>query len=55
MGDSGLEKGARVQIMLRRERGLDVKKEQGRMTESPRTTSTVDSLMDTLRASEEKK
>lgn len=50
MGISGLEKGARVQMMLSLESGLEVKKEQASTTESPCTTSRLDSLMVTLSA-----
>ena len=50
-GESGWEKGASVQMMLSLDRGLMVKKEQGRVTESPWTTSTLSSLMVTLTAS----
>lgn len=35
VGVSGLEEGARVQMTLSLERGLEVKKEQGRTTKSP--------------------
>ncbi len=35
IGVSGLEKGARVQMMLSLESGLEVKKEQGMTTKSP--------------------
>ena len=40
-----------VQMMLSLVRGLEVKKEQGSTTKSPRTTFRLPSLMVTLRAS----
>lgn len=52
MGLSGLERGAMVQIMLSLERWEEVKKEQGRMTRSPLTTSRLDSLTKTRSAAE---
>ena len=50
VGVSGLERGARVQMTLSLERGLEVKKEQGSTTKSPWTTFRLDSLMVTLSA-----
>lgn len=49
-GVSGLEEGARVQMMFSLDSGLEVKKEQGSTTDSPCTASTLDSLTVTLRA-----
>lgn len=50
-GESGSESGATVQMMLRRERGIIVKKEQGRITESPWMASTLGSRTVTRTAS----
>ena len=50
-GEAGSESGARVQMMLRRERGIMVKKEQGRTTESPWMASMLDSRTVTRTAS----
>lgn len=49
-GASGLEEGARVQMMFSLDSGLEVKKEQGSTTDSPCTASTLDSLTVTLSA-----
>lgn len=50
IGVSGLEEGAKVQMMLSLASGLEVKKEQGSTTDSPCTASTLDSLTVTRRA-----